>query len=63
VALTLAGLAGGALLIALLFAVPMRGVQTEADVIPTARVMEGDVPVVVHTTGEQIGRASCRERV
>jgi HlyD family secretion protein len=52
VALAIAGLAGGALLIALLFAVPMRGVQTEADVIPTARVMEGDVPVVVHTTGE-----------
>jgi HlyD family secretion protein len=28
------------------------GVQTEGHVIPTARVAEGDVPVVVHATGE-----------
>jgi HlyD family secretion protein len=27
-------------------------VQTDVAVIPTARVVEGDVPVVVHTTGE-----------
>jgi multidrug efflux pump subunit AcrA (membrane-fusion protein) len=37
---------------ALLLAVPMHGVQTRADLIPTARVMEGEVPVVIHTTGE-----------
>ncbi len=49
---SVAGIAGAALVIAVLLAVPMHGVQTGADVIPTARVMEGDVPVVVHTTGE-----------
>lgn len=30
----------------------MRGVPHDGDVIPTARVIQGDVPVVVHTTGE-----------
>ena len=30
----------------------MQGVQTDGNVIPTARVAEGDVPVVVHATGE-----------
>jgi multidrug efflux pump subunit AcrA (membrane-fusion protein) len=49
---SVAGMAGAALVIALAFGVPMHGVQTEGDVIPTARVIEGDVPVVVHTTGE-----------
>ena len=49
---SVAGIAGAALLIAVFMAVPMHGVQTDGDVIPTARVMEGEVPVVVHTTGE-----------
>ena len=31
---------------------PTHGVQTDGTVIPTARVLQGDVPVVVHTTGE-----------
>ena len=43
---------GAALLIAAFMVVPTQGVQTEGGVIPTARVIEGDVPVVVHTTGE-----------
>ena len=43
---------GAALLITAFLVVPMQGVQTDGAVIPTARVMEGDVPVVVHTTGE-----------
>ena len=30
----------------------MQGVQTDGSVIPTARVAQGDVPVVVHATGE-----------
>jgi multidrug efflux pump subunit AcrA (membrane-fusion protein) len=38
--------------VAALFVVPTHGVQTEGGVIPTARVAEGDVPVVVYTTGE-----------
>ena len=33
-------------------AVPTQGVQTDGSVIPTARVAEGDVPVVVYATGE-----------
>jgi HlyD family secretion protein len=49
---SLAGIAAAALAIAAFFAVPMHGVQNGGDVIPTARVLEGDVPVVVHTTGE-----------
>jgi multidrug efflux pump subunit AcrA (membrane-fusion protein) len=49
---SLAGLLAGALVIAALLTVPMQGVQTEGAVIPTARVVEGDVPVVVHATGE-----------
>src|SRR5436190_15439421 len=43
---------GVALLSVLFMAAPMHGVQTDADLIPTARVLEGDVPVVVHATGE-----------
>lgn len=49
---SLAGIAAAALIIAALFVVPTYGVQTDAGAIPTARVVEGDVPVVVHTTGE-----------
>jgi len=49
---SLAGVVGIAIVIAALFAVPMHGVQTDGAVIPTARVVEGDVPVVVYTTGE-----------
>jgi multidrug efflux pump subunit AcrA (membrane-fusion protein) len=45
-------MAGAALVTALVLGVPMQGVQSEGAVIPTARVMEGDVPVVIHTTGE-----------
>ena len=30
----------------------MQGVQTDGNVIPTARVAQGDVPVVVHATGD-----------
>src|SRR4029453_11686502 len=50
---SVAGIAGAALVIAFFLTVPMHGVQTDGDVIPTARVMEGEVPVVVHTTGER----------
>jgi len=49
---SLAGMLGAALVIAALVVVPTQGVQTEGAVIPTARVVEGDVPVVVHATGE-----------
>jgi HlyD family secretion protein len=49
---SLAGIAGAAIVIAALYVVPMHGVQTDGAVIPTARVLEGDVPVVVYTTGE-----------
>jgi HlyD family secretion protein len=49
---SVAGLAGAAIVIATTLVVPMHGVQTQGSVIPTARVTEGDVPVVVHTTGE-----------
>jgi multidrug efflux pump subunit AcrA (membrane-fusion protein) len=50
--LSVAGMAGAALVAALVLGAPMQGVQSDGDVIPTARVMEGDVPVVIHTTGE-----------
>ncbi len=49
---SLAGVLGVALVIAAIVVAPMQGVQTDGDVIPTARVAEGDVPVVVHATGE-----------
>jgi len=49
---SIAGLIGAAVLITAFLVVPMQGVQTDGAVIPTARVVEGDVPVVVHTTGE-----------
>jgi multidrug resistance efflux pump len=49
---SLAGMLGIALVIAAIAVVPMQGVQTDGDVIPTARVLEGDVPVVVYATGE-----------
>jgi HlyD family secretion protein len=41
-----------ALVIAAIAVTPMQGVQSDGNVIPTARVAEGDVPVVVHATGE-----------
>ena len=49
---SLAGVLGIALVIAAIAAAPMQGVQTDGNVIPTARVAQGDVPVVVHATGE-----------
>jgi HlyD family secretion protein len=49
---SLAGILAVAVLIAVFLSVPMHGVQTDASTIPTARVMEGDVPVVVHAMGE-----------
>jgi multidrug resistance efflux pump len=49
---SLAGMLGIALVIAAIAVAPMQGVQTDGNVIPTARVVEGDVPVVVHATGE-----------
>lgn len=49
---SIAGMIGAALLITAFLVVPMQGVQTDGAVIPTARVVEGDVPVVVHATGE-----------
>ena len=49
---SLAGVLGAALAIVAFRVVPMQGVQTDGAVIPTARVVEGDVPVVVHATGE-----------
>lgn len=49
---SIAGLIGAAFVVAAFLVVPMQGVQTDGDVIPTARVMEGDLPVVVYTTGE-----------
>jgi HlyD family secretion protein len=49
---SIAGMLGAALAIAAFFVAPTYGVQTDGAVIPTARVAEGDVPVVVHTTGE-----------
>jgi HlyD family secretion protein len=49
---SVAGAAGIGLVIAAFLAAPMQGVQTDGNVIPTARVAQGDVPVVVHATGE-----------
>jgi multidrug efflux pump subunit AcrA (membrane-fusion protein) len=49
---SLAGVLGVALLVAAIAVAPMQGVQSDGDVIPTARVAEGDVPVVVHASGE-----------
>ena len=49
---SLAAVLGIALVIAAIAVSAMQGVQTEGDVIPTARVAQGDVPVVVHATGE-----------
>lgn len=49
---SLAGMLGAAIGIALFVTVPMQGVQSDGAGIPTARVMEGDVPVVVHANGE-----------
>ncbi|HZB25115.1 MAG TPA: HlyD family efflux transporter periplasmic adaptor subunit [Vicinamibacterales bacterium] len=49
---SIGAIVAGALVIAGLSIVPMQGVQTDGTRVPTARVVEGDVPVVVHTTGE-----------
>jgi multidrug efflux pump subunit AcrA (membrane-fusion protein) len=49
---SIAGMLGIALLIAGFLVAPAQGVQTDGSLIPTARVLEGDVPVVVHATGE-----------
>jgi multidrug resistance efflux pump len=49
---SLAGVIGIALVIAAFVAPPIHGVQTEDGLIPTARVVQGDVPVVVYATGE-----------
>lgn len=49
---SLVGILAVALVIAAIAVAPMHGVQTDGAVIPTARVAEGDVPVVVHATGE-----------
>jgi len=49
---SLAGVVGIAIVIAAIVAAPMYGVQTDINVIPTARVAQGDVPVVVHATGD-----------
>jgi len=49
---SLAGLLGTALVITAIVAAPIQSVQTEGSVIPTARVTEGDVPVVVYATGD-----------
>ncbi|HKY21650.1 MAG TPA: HlyD family efflux transporter periplasmic adaptor subunit [Vicinamibacterales bacterium] len=48
---SLAGIAGIALAVAWIAISPMQG-GTDASIIPTARVVEGDVPIVVHATGE-----------
>ena len=42
----------GIAVIGVFAAAPMDGVETDGSVIPTARVAEGDVPVVVHATGD-----------
>ena len=52
IAWPLGGILAAGLFIAAILSVPKHGVQTEGASIPTARVTEGDVPVVVHTTGE-----------
>ncbi|MEO5740031.1 MAG: HlyD family efflux transporter periplasmic adaptor subunit [Vicinamibacterales bacterium] len=49
---SVAGLLVIAIAIAAFTAAPMQGVQTDGSVIPTARVAQGDVPVVVHATGD-----------
>src|SRR5688572_10331726 len=49
---SLAGVVAIALVLAVVAAVPMQGVQTDGNVVPTARVAQGDVPVVVHATGD-----------
>ena len=49
---SIAGLLAAALLVMAAVAVPIHSVQTEGTVIPTTRVAEGDVSVVVYTTGE-----------
>src|SRR5438874_532419 len=49
---SIAGLLATALLVTASVAVPIQSVQTEGTVIPTTRVAEGDVSVVVYTTGE-----------
>jgi multidrug efflux pump subunit AcrA (membrane-fusion protein) len=49
---SLAGGLGIALVVAAIASAPMHGVQTDASVIPTARVAQGEVPVVVHATGD-----------
>ena len=49
---SLAGILGIGLAIAAITVAPMQGVQTDGNIIPTARVAEGDVPVVVHATGD-----------
>jgi HlyD family secretion protein len=49
---SLAGLLAVSLVIAAVGVAPMQGLQTDSGGIPTARVVEGDVPVVVHATGE-----------
>ena len=46
------GTLAAVLVIVALVTIPTQGVQTGGAVIPTAHVMEGDVPVVVHATGE-----------
>src|SRR5688572_15591969 len=49
---SLAGVIGIAIVVAGIAAAPTYGVQTDGSVIPTARVAQGDVPVVVHATGD-----------
>lgn len=49
---SLAGILAVVIVITAVLVVPTHGVQTDGAVIPTARVIEGDVPVVVYTTGE-----------
>src|SRR2546429_9522607 len=48
----IAGPLATALLVTATFAVPIKSVKTEGTVIPPTRVGEGDVSVVVYTTGE-----------
>src|ERR687887_2774703 len=50
--LSLAGMLGIAVVITAIVAVPLQSVQTEGSIIPTARVVEGDVPIVVYATGD-----------
>ncbi len=48
----LAGALAIGLVIAAIAAAPAQGVQSDGTLIPTARVVQGDVPVDVHATGE-----------